>query len=117
MDETGYGWLDKLLGEHEAEWRDKAERIFYLATAPALFAPIARVLGTAGLAEERTRARIVVEKPLAHDLDSLRDINRTLARFTDGGDDPDDPFEAASALARMDRFARPPGFFRPVSFT
>ena len=54
------------------------ERIFYMATPPSLFAPIARGLGTAGLARDPVRSRIVVEKPLGHDLQSFREINAVL---------------------------------------
>ena len=48
-------------------------RIYYLSTAPTLFAPICEHLGHFGLAEGR--ARIAVEKPLGHDLASARKIN------------------------------------------
>jgi glucose-6-phosphate 1-dehydrogenase len=55
-----------------------ADCIFYMATPPALFAPIARGLGGAGLARDPTRSRVVVEKPLGHDLQSYRGINAVL---------------------------------------
>src|SRR5262249_24104147 len=48
-------------------------RIFYLATAPSLFVPIAQRLGEAGLATEDSR--IVLEKPIGRDLGSARAIN------------------------------------------
>ena len=48
-------------------------RIFYLATVPSLFAPIARRLGETGLATPESR--IVLEKPIGHDLASAREIN------------------------------------------
>ncbi len=54
------------------------ERIFYMATPPSLFAPIARGLGAAGLARDPARSRVVVEKPLGHDLQSFREINAVL---------------------------------------
>ncbi len=47
--------------------------VLYLATAPRLFATVAAQLGAAGLATARTR--IVLEKPLGHDLASNRCIN------------------------------------------
>jgi len=52
---------------------DRRVRMFYLATAPALYGPICRQLGAAGLATPE--ARVVVEKPIGHDLDSARLIN------------------------------------------
>ncbi|MDQ4172581.1 glucose-6-phosphate dehydrogenase, partial [Pseudomonas aeruginosa] len=42
--------------------------VHYLATSPSLFAPIAQNLSIAGLAGPQ--ARIVLEKPLGHSLDS-----------------------------------------------
>jgi glucose-6-phosphate 1-dehydrogenase len=61
-----------------------AEHIFYMATPPSLFAPIARGLGGAGLARDPSRSRIVVEKPLGHDLKSFREINAVLSeRFSE----------------------------------
>jgi glucose-6-phosphate 1-dehydrogenase len=53
--------------------------VFYLAIPPGLFAPVAEGLASAGLARDRARVRIVVEKPLGHDLASFRAINMTLS--------------------------------------
>ena len=48
-------------------------RVFYLACAPALFGPICAALGTAGLVTDASR--VVMEKPIGHDLASARAIN------------------------------------------
>jgi len=61
-----------------AETQPGADTIFYMATPPSLFAPIARGLGAAGLAGDPVRTRVVVEKPLGHDLASFREINAIL---------------------------------------
>lgn len=53
--------------------RSDATRIFYLATPPTLFVPIGRHLQRAGLINPLSR--IVLEKPLGHDLSSARLIN------------------------------------------
>jgi len=76
----GFNQLAKVLDAHEAEWGGKAERVFYLATPPVLFEPIALGLGAAGLAQDREHVRLVVEKPLGNDLDSFRQINEALCR-------------------------------------
>ncbi len=56
--------------------------VMYLATAPNLFATIAEQLGAAGLNTPQTR--IVLEKPLGHDLASNRAINHTVGEsFTE----------------------------------
>ncbi len=52
--------------------------VMYLATAPALFTVACEQLGAAGLATPQTR--IVLEKPLGHDLESNRAINATVRR-------------------------------------
>jgi glucose-6-phosphate 1-dehydrogenase len=48
-------------------------RVFYLATSPDLYGPICRNLKAAGLVIDR--ARVVLEKPIGHDLESARAIN------------------------------------------
>jgi glucose-6-phosphate 1-dehydrogenase len=53
-------------------------RAFYLSVAPGLFAPIAHRLSLAGIATPASR--IVVEKPLGHDLASARALNAELAK-------------------------------------
>jgi glucose-6-phosphate 1-dehydrogenase len=62
----------------EKEWGAKAQRIFYMATPPSLFGEIPSFLNYAGLAADRERSRIVVEKPIGHDLESALALNHTL---------------------------------------
>ena len=54
-------------------------RIFYLATAPHLFVNICANLAAVGL--EQGDARVVLEKPLGHDLQSSRKINTEVGAF------------------------------------
>jgi glucose-6-phosphate 1-dehydrogenase len=71
LDATGVdGWAElaaKLAGA------DDRVRVFYLATAPDLFGPICRNVATAELVTPT--ARVVLEKPIGHDLASARAIN------------------------------------------
>ncbi len=60
------------------QWQSTAEKIFYLAMPPSLFRPIAQALANSGLASNREHARIVVEKPIGHDLASFQEINQAL---------------------------------------
>lgn len=54
-------------------------RIFYLATAPAFFAPIVEALGAAELTRlDEAEVRVVVEKPIGRSLDEARELNRRL---------------------------------------
>jgi glucose-6-phosphate 1-dehydrogenase len=56
--------------------------VFYLATSPDFFGTIARHLKSAGLAHKG--ARIAVEKPLGHDLESCLKIEKALSEaFTE----------------------------------
>ena len=55
--------------------------VMYLATAPALFTTICEQLAASELNTPRTR--IVLEKPLGHDLASNRAINHTVREFFD----------------------------------
>ena len=56
-------------------------KAYYFSVGPALFGPLAERLHLHGMADEG--ARIVVEKPFGRDLDSARDLNRTLALHFD----------------------------------
>jgi glucose-6-phosphate 1-dehydrogenase len=74
-----YTALGEQCAKLEEEWGAKAHRIFYMATPPGIFGEIPKYLAKAGLAHDRKRARIVVEKPIGHDLESARALNAVLA--------------------------------------
>jgi glucose-6-phosphate 1-dehydrogenase len=62
--------------ERVAKAIDGAERpVFYLEIPPALFCGVVKGLAAVGLAEN---ARVVIEKPFGHDLQSARDLNAEL---------------------------------------
>jgi glucose-6-phosphate 1-dehydrogenase len=69
-----------------------ARRLFYLATPPALFAPIMKHLGDAKLAGQAHQpaaggwARFIFEKPFGHDLASARSLNADIAGSFDEHD-------------------------------
>lgn len=59
----------------------ESNRLFYLATAPSFFKPAIANLGSAGLADERTKPsprwrHVVIEKPFGHDLASAQSLNQ-----------------------------------------
>ena len=75
IDATGEDGWDEL-----AKKLDKTKehtRAFYLSVGPSLFGPIAARLHDSGIATKDSR--IVVEKPLGHDLDSARALNKQLS--------------------------------------
>jgi glucose-6-phosphate 1-dehydrogenase len=67
-DDATYSGLAKELGDEE-------QTVFYLEIPPSLFAEVVRRLGAAGLTDG---ARVVIEKPFGHDLESARRLNAEL---------------------------------------
>jgi glucose-6-phosphate 1-dehydrogenase len=78
-----YAALGDQCAKLEKEWDAQVHRIFYMATPPSMFGEIPQYLGEAGLASDRERARIVIEKPIGSDLESARALNATLAASFD----------------------------------
>lgn len=76
--ETGYRRLGERIGELERDGDLPGNRVFYLALPPSAFAPVTRTLGAVGLDRSPGWTRLVVEKPFGRDLESARELNRTL---------------------------------------
>jgi glucose-6-phosphate 1-dehydrogenase len=74
-----YAALKRICAQWDKKWGKTSQHIFYLATPPAMFSEIPRHLGKSGLASDRARARLVVEKPIGYDLESARKLNDILA--------------------------------------
>lgn len=74
-DPSAYETLIEQLDGFDQEWDSEANRVFYQATPPALVEMIVTHLGECGLAHDRERARIVLEKPFGRDLDSAYALN------------------------------------------
>jgi glucose-6-phosphate 1-dehydrogenase len=55
--------------------KDDKHPVFYLEIPPSLFSTVVRGLGEAGATKN---ARVVIEKPFGHDLDSARALNQEL---------------------------------------
>ncbi len=70
---AGYDGLRARLLEHP-----ERVRVYYLATAPSLFTEICQHLAAVGLNGQNSR--VVLEKPLGHDLASSREINAAVGR-------------------------------------
>jgi glucose-6-phosphate 1-dehydrogenase len=79
-DPATYSILAKKCAQLGKNWRGKANHIFHMATPPSMFGVIPGLLAGAGLNMDRDQARIVVEKPIGHDLESARELSRTLAK-------------------------------------
>jgi len=79
-DAETYRGLGETLEQVERERETAGNRLFYFATPPDTFAPIAARLSEAGLTKPHGESwrRVIVEKPFGHDLESARALNRTL---------------------------------------
>ena len=69
------------LGGVLARMRRDGDVLYHLSTAPGWYAPVCAALGSQGLAGEGTR--VMLEKPLGHDLASAVAINDDVGRFFD----------------------------------
>jgi glucose-6-phosphate 1-dehydrogenase len=70
---------ERLAGDEELP----ANRVFYLAVPPNLYAVIAGNLAKAGLNRSEGWTRLVVEKPFGYDLESAQSLDRGLHRHFD----------------------------------
>jgi glucose-6-phosphate 1-dehydrogenase len=77
--------LGKTLADLDTKHQTQGNILFYLATAPDLFAPVVKGLESLGLTTESEKRwrRVIVEKPFGHDLASARDLNRELRKSLD----------------------------------
>ena len=91
-DVQGYAEVARRLSAFDRDGGTGARRLFYLATPPALFAPIMKRLTEAKLAghayqpAEGGWARLVIEKPFGHDAASALALNAQVARGFDEED-------------------------------
>ena len=82
QDPEAYKRLQQQISEVEKLHNTGGNRFFYLAVAPRFFAPIVQQLGNAGLVQEENGrwARVIIEKPFGHDLESARFLNAELKK-------------------------------------
>ncbi|HUR11146.1 MAG TPA: glucose-6-phosphate dehydrogenase [Flavitalea sp.] len=77
-DSAAYQVVCNRIGQYEAEWKQEAIVIHYLAVAPKLFSVISENIAKNKLAEQPEHTRIVIEKPFGNDLESAKSLNRLL---------------------------------------
>jgi len=124
-DEEAY----RLLASRLAEPGMPAGALFYLATAPEEFAPVARRLAAAGLGSDSGQAsgaergpeggpsfrRIVVEKPFGSNLGSARSLNATLqACFREDDIFPIDHYLGKETVQNLMYFRFANSIFEPL---
>src|SRR5215204_5829466 len=79
-DPAAFGPLSERLMTLDAELGAEARRLFYCGTPPSAFPTIVRRIGEQSL---RDNARIVLEKPIGHDLPSARELGRVVREVFD----------------------------------
>jgi glucose-6-phosphate 1-dehydrogenase len=67
--------------ELENTWGEKSNKIFYMAIPPAFIEPISGQLGQSQIAQDQEHARIVIEKPFGHDLESAQKLNKIICNL------------------------------------
>src|SRR5918996_906953 len=72
--------LKELLTQIDKEHGTPGNYLYYLATAPGLFAGLITQLGLAGLTHEANGRwrRVIIEKPFGHDFASARELNQDI---------------------------------------
>jgi glucose-6-phosphate 1-dehydrogenase len=86
QDERAFPALGARLDIIEHEVGLPGNRIYYLAVPPSMFVPAVRQLARArfvGPADRQPFARLIVEKPIGHDLESARAVNDAIAQVFD----------------------------------
>ncbi len=78
-----YKNLSLHIGSVEKQLGGKSNRIFYMAIPPRFIETIAEQLGNSGIASDKEHARIVVEKPFGHDLESAKKLNKIICNIFD----------------------------------
>jgi glucose-6-phosphate 1-dehydrogenase len=81
-DPQAYERLKQVMDDVNKTHNTQGNKFFYLAVAPRFFAPIVQQLGAVGLTREEGDhwARVIVEKPFGHDLESARQLNTDLKK-------------------------------------
>jgi len=80
QDAEAYKRLDQQIAEADKVHNTQGNRFFYLAVAPRFFSPIVKMLGDCCLTKEENGrwARVIIEKPFGHDLESAKKLNQDL---------------------------------------
>lgn len=85
-DPKAFKTLAEKIAEIEASAHHPFQLVFYVSTPPSVFSDIVVNLGKCGLAAHSAkgqRAKIIIEKPFGHDLESAQALNKTITEHFD----------------------------------
>jgi glucose-6-phosphate 1-dehydrogenase len=74
--------LAAAVGAARSEFGERSRTLLYLAVPPSAMMPLVGMLGSGGLTLD-ARTRLVMEKPFGADLESARELNRSLHELVD----------------------------------
>lgn len=77
-DAAGFKAFGDRIAHLNEEWQVSANVIYYLAVSPSFFEVISTNIHKAGLAADKDKVRIVLEKPFGHDLETAQSLNHLL---------------------------------------
>lgn len=80
-EQSHYEKLEKIARDHEQQYQEHPDIVFYMAVAPQLVPVIVKQLSLLTICHETRTTRIVVEKPFGHDLESAKEMNKTLTQY------------------------------------
>jgi glucose-6-phosphate 1-dehydrogenase len=78
-----YQKLKNLLATLDEQRGTRGNRVFYLSVSPKFFAEAILQLGAAGMIENPSKQRLVIEKPFGRDLNSAQALNRVVRKSCD----------------------------------
>ncbi|MCX2679129.1 glucose-6-phosphate dehydrogenase [Galbibacter sp. EGI 63066] len=82
-DEKSYKELLSRLEEYDTEWNGRANRLFYLSVSPRFIETLSLNINKSGLATDKTKDRIIIEKPFGYDKESAVALNQMLTKTFD----------------------------------
>lgn len=80
-DPTSFWRLRDFVKQLDGRCPTSGNLLFYLATPPAVFGPIATQLAQTGFREGNGWRRLIIEKPFGHDIHSARALNQELLAY------------------------------------
>ncbi|MBS1716662.1 MAG: glucose-6-phosphate dehydrogenase [Armatimonadetes bacterium] len=78
-----YRKLAQDIQNYEKQWAAKADHVYYLSIPPGLIGNVITQLDKAKLSKDRSRDRVVIEKPFGRDLESAEALNKLVTSAFD----------------------------------